>query len=48
MNKKRIEIHLTDDEVKKLDTIAKQDGRSRKNYCETIIRNDIEYKNMEL
>lgn len=34
----RIEIHLTESEAKKLDTIAKNDGRSRKNYCETAIR----------
>ena len=36
--KTRIEIHLTDEEVKALDKIAEQDGRSRKNYCETQIR----------
>lgn len=36
--KTRIEIHLTDEEVKTLDKIAEQDGRSRKNYCETQIR----------
>ena len=48
MNKKRIEIHLTDDEVKTLDKLASQDGRSRKNYCETIIRNEIQYKNLDL
>lgn len=38
---KRIEIHLTSKEVKKLDTIAKNEGRSRKNYCETQIRKCI-------
>ena len=48
MTKKRIEIHLTETEVKLLDKLAKGDGRSRKNYCETIIRNEIEYKTMEL
>jgi hypothetical protein len=36
--KTRIEIHLTEQEVKALDKIAEQDGRSRKNYCETQIR----------
>lgn len=35
---KRIEIHLTDEEAIKLDSIAKKDGRSRKNLCETEIR----------
>lgn len=37
----RIEIHLTESEAKKLDTISKNDGRSRKNYCETAIRSII-------
>jgi predicted transcriptional regulator len=36
--KTRIEIHLTPEEVAKLDAIAKADGRSRKNLCETEIR----------
>ena len=36
--KTRIEIHLTEQEVKALDKIAELDGRSRKNYCETQIR----------
>ena len=36
--KTRIEIHLTEQEVKSLDKIAELDGRSRKNYCETQIR----------
>lgn len=34
----RIEIHLTKDEVKRIDAIAKEQGRSRKNLCETEIR----------
>ena len=38
----RIEIHMTPAEVKKLDAIAKMDGRSRKNYCETAIRSIIQ------
>jgi metal-responsive CopG/Arc/MetJ family transcriptional regulator len=37
----RIEIHLSEQEAKALDKIAKQDGRSRKNYCETSIRSII-------
>ena len=39
--KVRIEIHLTNDEVKQLDNIAKEQGRSRKNLCETEIRKVI-------
>lgn len=34
----RIEIHLAKDEVKQLDAIAKEQGRSRKNLCEVEIR----------
>jgi len=40
--KVRIEIHLLDAEVETLDKIAEQDGRSRKNYCETVIRSIIQ------
>ena len=35
----RIEIHLDKTETDILDAIAKEDGRSRKNLCETQIRN---------
>jgi len=35
---KRIEIHLTEEETAILDQIAVEDGRSRKNLCETEIR----------
>lgn len=35
---KRIEIHLEDNETEDLDKIAKEQGRSRKNLCETEIR----------
>ena len=34
----RIEIHLDKAETDILDAIAKEDGRSRKNLCETEIR----------
>jgi len=39
---KRIEIHLTKEETTILDQIAVEDGRSRKNLCETEIRKLIE------
>ena len=39
---KRIEIHLTEAETTILDQIAVDDGRSRKNLCETEIRKLIE------
>lgn len=39
--KNRIEIHLNDEETRQLDLIAKENGRSRKNYCETAIRTII-------
>ena len=34
----RIEIHLESKEVKILDKLAKEEGRSRKNFCENEIR----------
>lgn len=37
----RVEIHLKKDETKKIDSIAKKKGRSRKNFCETEIKNII-------
>lgn len=41
--KVRIEIHLDDKkEVKHLDKLAAEQGRSRKNFCETEIRKMIE------
>ena len=40
--KVRIEIHLESKEVKVLDKLAKDNGRSRKNFCETEIRKLIE------
>ena len=42
MKKIRVEIHLTEEEVKKLDVIAKSDGKSRKNFCETSIKKIID------
>ena len=41
MGKVRIEIHLTDEETELLQKIAAQQGRSRKNLCETEIRKII-------
>lgn len=40
--KTRIEIHLEPKEVKSLDKIAADAGRSRKNFCETEIRKIIQ------
>lgn len=40
--KVRIEIHLETKEVKLLDKLSKEEGRSRKNLCETEIRKLIE------
>ena len=40
--KVRIEIHLESKEVKVLDKLAKDNGRSRKNFCETEIRKLID------
>lgn len=42
MGIKRIEIHLDSKEAKLLDVMAKQEGRSRKNFCENEIRKLIE------
>jgi hypothetical protein len=39
---KRIEIHLNEKDVEILDSIAKKNNRSRKNYCETVLRGEIE------
>lgn len=41
-DKVRIEIHLESKDVKVLDKLAKDNGRSRKNFCETEIRKLIE------
>ena len=40
--KVRIEIHLEPTEVILLDEMAKEDNRSRKNFCENEIRKLIE------
>ena len=37
----RIEMHLTDDETKAIETIAKEQGRSRKKKCGRVIRGFI-------
>ena len=41
MEKIRIEIHLEKKEVKIIDKIAVEQGRSRKNLCETEIKKII-------
>lgn len=40
-DKVRIEIHLEPKEVKELDKLAKAEDRSRKNFCETVIKKII-------
>lgn len=40
--KVRIEIHLEQKDTKALDKIAAQQGRSRKNLCEYLVKNYIE------
>jgi hypothetical protein len=42
MDKVRVELHMTKAEIKLLDAISKLERRSRKNLCETIVRNYIE------
>lgn len=37
----RIEIHLTEEETKQVDKLAKSEGRSRKNFCEIEIKRRI-------
>lgn len=44
----RIEIHLTEEETEKLDAIAKEEDRSRKNLCETEIRQLIKKRSPKL
>lgn len=44
----RIEIHLDKTETDILDAIAKEDGRSRKNLCETEIRKLIKERGREI
>jgi len=41
-SKVRIEIHLSVEETGLLDSFAKQEGRSRKNLCETESREVIQ------
>jgi len=41
MNKKRIEIHITEDQARKLQKKANDSNRSRKNYCEHLVLKDI-------
>ena len=42
LSKIRIEINLSDKETELLDKIAEENGRSRKNLCETEIRKIIQ------
>ena len=42
MSNVRIEIHMTGKEIELLEKIAHQQGRSRKNLCETEIRKVIQ------
>lgn len=44
----RIEIHLDKTETDILDAIAKEDGRSRKNLCETEIRKLIKERGQKI
>lgn len=37
----RVEMHLTDEEVKAIEKIASNQGRSRKKQCEVVIRDFI-------
>lgn len=37
----RVDIGFSHTEIKILDAIAKEDGRSRKNYCEYILKGII-------
>lgn len=46
MSKVRVEMHLTEEVVAKLDLLAAQSGRSRKNYCETTILELLEVSDM--
>jgi len=38
-DKVRVDCHFTEEEVKAIDKKAKEEGRSRKNYCEQAIKN---------
>lgn len=42
IDKVRVELHMTEEEIKLLDTIGKLEGRSRKNLCETVVRKFME------
>ena len=37
-NIKKVKIHLTEDELAKIDELAKNENRSRENFCENIIK----------
>ena len=42
MDRVRVELHMTKAEIKLMDAIGKLERRSRKNLCETIVRDYIE------
>ena len=44
----RIEIHLDKTETDILDAIAKEEGRSRKNLCETEVRKLIKERGQKI
>jgi metal-responsive CopG/Arc/MetJ family transcriptional regulator len=48
LNMVRIEIHLDKTETNILDAIAKEDGRSRKNLCETQVRKLIKERGQKI
>ena len=40
----RIELHMTKEEEQKIQKLANEEGRSRKNFCETVIRKRLSSK----
>lgn len=46
MDNVRIEIHLDPKDVKILEKLAKEERRSRKNFCESVIKKFVETKKL--